>query len=292
VLTLMLSLIISVFAVGRYGLAKPSEEASIKLNINVNTDEGVDVGPIHKSFLIHKEDGNWKSTQALARSLPIEARLLEAHDYGKVCSDCTSEFSSDIIQCVRKLKNDEEYRNCFQEILDEDKKREGKKKEKCATCICKILNINMRVNLDEYPTLKEMFCFSANEYEDCRVKETQDSEQFPPCREDLTCESIDGGKDYGICVEEKCVDTNKDEVDQTGMDCEGYAFWNLCSQSDKGKDANFEAKKMCCACGGGSVPREPEIHPIPELGVIGIGVPSTPKLNCIGRCGGACPPCE
>ena len=31
---------------------------------------------------------------ALARSLPIEARLLEAHDYGKVCSDCTSEFSS------------------------------------------------------------------------------------------------------------------------------------------------------------------------------------------------------
>ena len=54
---------------------------------------------------------------------------------------------------------------------------------------------------------------------------------------------------------EKCVDTNKDEVDQTGMDCEGYAFWNLCSQSDKGKDANFEAKKMCCACGGGSVPK-------------------------------------
>ena len=62
-MAMKLLLIISVFAVGRYGLAKPSEEASIKLNINVNTDEGVDVGPIHKSFLIHKEDGNWKSTQ-------------------------------------------------------------------------------------------------------------------------------------------------------------------------------------------------------------------------------------
>ena len=35
---------------------------------------------------------------------------------------------------------------------------------------------------------------------------------------------------------------------------------------------------------------EPEIQPIPELlGEIGIGAP---MLNCIGRCGGACPPCE
>ena len=56
-------LIISILTVGKYGLAKESEEASIKLNINVNTDEGVYVGPLHKSILIHKEDGNWKSTQ-------------------------------------------------------------------------------------------------------------------------------------------------------------------------------------------------------------------------------------
>ena len=47
------------------------------------------------------------------------------------------------------------------------------------------------------------------------------------------------------------------------MDCEGYKFWNLCSQSDKGKDEDFEAKKMCCACGGGSVPTVPEEIPLP-----------------------------
>ena len=54
---------------------------------------------------------------------------------------------------------------------------------------------------------------------------------------------------------ETCVDTNKDAVDKSGMDCKGYEFWNLCSQSDKGKDENFEAKTMCCTCGGGSVPK-------------------------------------
>ena len=49
---------------------------------------------------------------------------------------------------------------------------------------------------------------------------------------------------------ESCDDTNKDAV---GLDCKGYEFWNLCSQSDKGKDDDFEAKRMCCVCGGGSV---------------------------------------
>ena len=52
---------------------------------------------------------------------------------------------------------------------------------------------------------------------------------------------------------ESCDDTNKDAVDKTGLDCKGYEFWNLCSQSDKGKDDDFEAKRMCCICGGGSV---------------------------------------
>ena len=63
IMAIELLLIISVFTVGKYGLAKPSEEASIKLNINVNTDEGVDDGPLHRSILLHKEDGNWKSTK-------------------------------------------------------------------------------------------------------------------------------------------------------------------------------------------------------------------------------------
>ena len=54
---------------------------------------------------------------------------------------------------------------------------------------------------------------------------------------------------------ESCQDTNKDAVDKFGLDCKGYEFFNLCSQSDKGKDADFDAKRMCCTCGGGSVPK-------------------------------------
>ena len=50
-------LIISVFTVVKYGLAKPSEEASIRLNINVNTDQGVDNNILHKSLLLHKTQG-------------------------------------------------------------------------------------------------------------------------------------------------------------------------------------------------------------------------------------------
>ena len=56
-------LIISVFTVVKYGLAKPSEEASITLNININTDEGEDVSAMQRSIPIHKEDGNWTSMQ-------------------------------------------------------------------------------------------------------------------------------------------------------------------------------------------------------------------------------------
>ena len=44
-----------------------------------------------------------------------------------------------------------------------------------------------------------------------------------------------------IIFSEKCEDTNKDAKDRSGMDCDGYKFWDLCSQSDKGKDDNFES---------------------------------------------------
>ena len=52
-----LFLIILVFTVGKYGLAKLSEEASIRLNINLNTDQGEDDGTVHKSLLLHKAQG-------------------------------------------------------------------------------------------------------------------------------------------------------------------------------------------------------------------------------------------
>ena len=56
-MAIKLLLIISVFTVCKYGLSKPSEEASIRLNINLNTDQGVDDGTVHKSLLLHKTQG-------------------------------------------------------------------------------------------------------------------------------------------------------------------------------------------------------------------------------------------
>jgi len=56
-MAIKLLLIISVFTVCKYGLSKPSEEASIRLNINLNTDQGVDDGTVHKSVLLHKTQG-------------------------------------------------------------------------------------------------------------------------------------------------------------------------------------------------------------------------------------------
>ena len=66
-MAIKLLLIISVFTVGKYGFAKPSEEASIKLNINVNTDEGVDVEPLHKTILLQKDAGNGKALKGKNR---------------------------------------------------------------------------------------------------------------------------------------------------------------------------------------------------------------------------------
>ena len=60
-MAIKLLLIISVFIVGKYGLSKPSEQVSIRLNINVNTDQGVYDGPLPKSILLHKVAGNGRA---------------------------------------------------------------------------------------------------------------------------------------------------------------------------------------------------------------------------------------
>merc|ERR1712126_112824 len=209
-----LLLMLSVFAFSNYGLAKPSEGAFIRLDINVNIDQEVDGGPLHKAILVHKEDGNGRALKgndeeegrskdryrSLVRSYAIDSGMWETHDYGKVCSDCAMEHSRNIVQCTKKLRSEEEYKECFQKILEKDEN--GPDYEKCATCICKQLRINMRLDVEDYPDLKNMFCFLANKYEDCREKETQETEHFPPCKKGLTCDVIGPGKDYGICVED------------------------------------------------------------------------------------------
>ena len=58
----------------------------------------------------------------------------------------------------------------------------------------------------------------------------------------------------------KCENTNsRDGVptkDRMDLDCHHYSIGAAqCSNSDKHKDEDFEAKKDCCKCGGGSAPK-------------------------------------
>ena len=55
---------------------------------------------------------------------------------------------------------------------------------------------------------------------------------------------------------EKCDDTSNEAVDTLELNCNQYAGLDICDRSDELKDEDFEAKKMCCACGGGSVPKK------------------------------------
>ena len=64
------------------------------------------------------------------------------------------------IQCLRKLvKEDSDYKECFKELLELDDERSDT--EKCATCICKELSTS-GIDVDAYPEIKDMFCFSGN----------------------------------------------------------------------------------------------------------------------------------
>ena len=53
-----------------------------------------------------------------------------------------------------------------------------------------------------------------------------------------------------------CEDTTKGAKDKLKLTCNQYEYLDICGRSDKLKDEDFEAKKMCCACGGGSVPKK------------------------------------
>ena len=63
------------------------------------------------------------------------------------------------MKCVQKVKKEQEYKDCFQKILKKDQGKD-EDEDKCATCICKQLRLNMRLDPKDYPILKEMFCFS------------------------------------------------------------------------------------------------------------------------------------
>lgn len=57
----------------------------------------------------------------------------------------------------------------------------------------------------------------------------------------------EGGNDDGAT----CQDTNNGAKDNEGLNCFFYEKWDMCD-SENYYDEDFNAKEMCCACGGGS----------------------------------------
>ena len=80
-----LLLTLLVLALGSYGFAKLSEEpsvTSVKVNIDVNSDQG----STHESVSLVKEDGKWKTLKdrkGEARQLNIFSRLPDMRGFGK-----------------------------------------------------------------------------------------------------------------------------------------------------------------------------------------------------------------
>jgi len=94
----------------------------------------------------------------------------------------------------------------------------------------------------------------------------QMEDRFPVCGEGMlddpgSCDEDgyddggpdDGGPDGGSDVYEDCTDTDDGATDRDGDSCAEYSdFPEWCE--DDFDDADFNAAKMCCACGGGQRP--------------------------------------
>ena len=75
-MAMQLLLALSVLTFASYGIAKPSEEPSVKVNITLNIDEG----STHELVALVKEDGKWKAPKnenGEASQMTISSRLPE-----------------------------------------------------------------------------------------------------------------------------------------------------------------------------------------------------------------------
>ena len=66
-------------------------------------------------------------------------------------------FSDDLMDCIHKGDQHEEFETCFKKIRNDDLDEEPH--GKCATCVCKLLERFSHFNLTAYPSIKDMFCF-------------------------------------------------------------------------------------------------------------------------------------
>jgi len=205
-------------------------------------------------FLFHNVQSNVVGVQPAAISLDINSTMLNKTSLTRpVCEECAAQNMPKFIKCLRKLdKGDSDYKKCFKELLELDDERSDT--EKCATCICKELSTS-GIDVDAYPEIKDMFCFSGDEFDYCRgYDETSDNEHYPQCGKGLICKT--NGVTWGFCKKAICEDTNRYAKDKLELTCNHYEMLDICGRSDELKDEDFEAEKMCCACGGGSVPKK------------------------------------
>ena len=66
-------------------------------------------------------------------------------------------FSDELMDCIHKGDQHEEFEKCFQKIRDDDNDED--QHGKCATCVCKLFERFPHFNLTAYPSIKDMFCF-------------------------------------------------------------------------------------------------------------------------------------
>ena len=64
------------------------------------------------------------------------------------------------MDCIHKGDQHEEFETCFKKIRNDDLDEEPH--DKCATCVCKLLERFPHFNLTGYPSIKDMFCFRGN----------------------------------------------------------------------------------------------------------------------------------
>jgi len=253
-MALKLFLILVVLAISRNAFSKPSEDLTIKLNVDVNTDQGQTQ---HESVELVRDGANWNQIGAKGKSLDDNLAtanmfMADTSDWGS-CIQCARQNSKSLMRCVNKLRKGKDYIECFRDVAAKDQ-GDGFEVEKCATCSCKQLE-RMNIDVGKYPELEKMFCYLANEGDYCSFSGADESEHHPKCNKNLNCDLQNEGTDEGFCATEKCEDTSGAAVDKFKLHCENYELLNRCHKSDEGKDDDFEAKKMCCTCGGGSTPK-------------------------------------
>jgi len=163
-------LVLAVFVVSNCVSSKPEDDLRIKLNVNVNIDQGQSKNESVELVTDVANPRAWALEHYTLVPPPFNvARKLKAEtkDWGS-CIECVRKNTVTLMRCVhllRKASDDiKELRTikCFRDLAKKDEGIDDEKK--CATCTCKQLK-EMGVNVEKYPVLHKMFCILGNQME-------------------------------------------------------------------------------------------------------------------------------